>query len=580
MALSLLFHLLLFTVANKLPAFQNTKTPYVPPKKKALTLRSISESEILKKQTTKTKSDLSLKRNSQRLSASLKAHISKEIKTLVKPKDINLNNEKTLGQKTGIDSIKAPVKELPPNFYHINVKSPIKTQEAPKAKLGTPSGSLTIKQPARSIISQSNTGTPTDLSNQIAGQPRVSLRRSIPRISPPKINFEKKTTTQSGRDIKSPLSGQSSLKAPKAEPAQMENFLTITPYTYIDTIDQIGYFKLDLQVNHNANGMHPIDKDIFFIIDSSRSISRKKLTEFVRGTLNSFSTLSANDRFNPVIFTVKATKGFDKFKEVSPESVKEARDFLSFFRILSGQTDVYNSIKPFVSDTVRENNRPIQIFLMTDGMSTVDDKKENPLLIKEITKDNNADISIFGFSCRENTNSFLMDFLAYRNRGDSLVLDQIENSNKDLTRYVSDRSEILVTDLMHRYSGSYPQDIFPKKLPHIYRNRTLSIYGTFNIYEESGLIQLLGRSSAGERQLIHKINFKKAKQGSSELAKNWAAQKIFHLIGQLTDNPSQEVLSEIYKLQQKFKVYIPYNLPKPQKALETPRDKRKGIKTQ
>ena len=88
---------------------------------------------------------------------------------------------------------------------------------------------------------------------------------------------------------------------------------------------------------------------------------------------------------------------------------------------------------------------------------------------------------------------------------------------------------------------------------HIFRNRTSTVYGSFELDEEAAMIQILGQSSTGSRQLIYKINFAEAQSASPELAKTWAAQKIFHLIGQLTDQPDQNILNEIYSLQQKLR---------------------------
>jgi hypothetical protein len=557
MVLSLLFHLLLFTVANKIPAFQEEATILpVTKKKKIVRLRSVKDNKLSAKQKPK-RLNLKLRKNPSRLSAALNPTLSKNTQKTIKPIKPNPNDTKLLGSpNVPLQANSSSPKNLPPKFYHIEVKAPTKTSSAEnKRNVHTPQ--LTIKAPSINVQSGSSTNQ-----SKPQSKPQVSLRRSLPRITPSAINFKRPSITSSSRKINSPIKNIKALGGNNKAPIQMENFLNITPYIFVDTIDQMGYFKLELRINQSASGLHPIEKDTYFIIDSSRSITRKQLTEFVRGTINSFSSLNAKDRFNPVIFTTKATKAFPEFKEVSPESIKEARDFLSFFRIFSGRTDIYNSILPFINNTNRENNRPLQVFLMTDGVSTVEQSKESSQIIREITSNNKADISIFGFSCGDQNNSFLIDFLTFRNRGDSLIVDQVEKASTNLTRYITDRSEIIVTDLVSRYNGSYNQDIFPKKLPHLYRNRPLTIYGKFNVNDKTSVIQLLGKSSSGERQLVYKINFEEARQASPELAKTWAAQKIFHLIGQLTDTPDQKIITEIHSLQQRFKVYIPYTLPK------------------
>lgn len=562
-ALSVVFHLVLFTLANRLPAFQQTAiSSKEPPKRKTVKLRSYKLKELEKNKSTRLKNALKIKNSSEQLSAALKAIQPKLQTPQLKTKTLSQSPQQLAKHELKSPNLNEAAQKLPESFYHIEIKNPVKTSDL-KSGPSLESKKLKIKAPSSQIRQATLASSANALSG---GAPQVGIRRSIPKISLPKINFKKPSNLYTGRKLSSPKKDTLPDKIVQDVPGQMEHFLNIQPHVYIDDLEQKGYFKLELQINDNARGLNPIDKDTYFIIDTSRSIVNKQLEQFIAGTLDGLSTLGSNDGFNTVIFTVEGQKAFQSFQKISPEAIKTSKDFLSFYRFLGGQTDIYNSIKPYVHDAKRINNRPQQIFLMTDGVSTATQSPENSEIIKEITNGNNADISIFSFATGKHTNSFLVDFLTYRNRGDSLIIEEIEDSAKELTKFIDERAEIIVTDLSHRYNGSSEDDVFPKKLPHLYRNRTLSVFGTFELDEEDAMIQILGQSSTGSRQLIYKINFADARSASPELAKSWAAQKIFHLIGQLTDNPDEKVINEIYKLQQKFKVYVPYALPKAKKS--------------
>ena len=158
-----------------------------------------------------------------------------------------------------------------------------------------------------------------------------------------------------------------------------------------------------------------------------------------------------------------------------------------------------------------------------------------------------------------------MGFLAYRNRGSSLIVDNVSEAGKKLEAYITEHSKIIASNLTYKYMGRNKKDLFPQKLPHLYQNKPLSLFGTFRLNEEESIIQILGNCTEGQKQLIYKINYAKAPRASRELAKEWADQKIFHLIGEFTDNPSLETLTEIRQLKQKFQTYIPFELPKLQK---------------
>ena len=556
--LSVVFHLMLFALAHRLPAFQQTTiSNKQPPNRKPVKLSSHKLDELENRKAARLKNTLKIKNSSEQLSAALKA-LQPKLKTPeVKPQPFSQNPQSLAKHDSKRLDLNSSAQKLPESFYHIEIKNPIKTSnlvngpsfEGKKLKIKAPSTQIQQSTLAASYGSTS-------------GAPQVGVRRSIPKISLPKIDFKKPTDIYKSRKLSSPEKDTLPDKVVQNVPGQMEHFLNIQPHVYIDNLEQKGYFKLEFKINENARGLNPIDKDIYFIIDTSRSIVNKQLEQFISGTLNGLNTLGSNDGFNTVIFTTDAQKAFQSFQKISPEAIKISKEFLSFYRFLGGQTDIYNSIKPYIHDAKRVENRPQQIFLMTDGVSTASQSLKNSEIIKEITNGNNADISIFSFATGKHTNSFLIDFLTYRNRGDSLIIQEIEDSGKQLTEFIDDRAEIIVTDLSHRYNGSSTEDVFPKKLPHLYRNRTLAIFGTFELDEEDAMIQILGQSSTGSRQLIYKINFAEARSASPELAKSWAAQKIFHLIGQLTDNPDEKLINEIYRLQQKFKVYIPYALPK------------------
>jgi len=349
----------------------------------------------------------------------------------------------------------------------------------------------------------------------------------------------------------------------------MEHFLTIEPHVYIDNENNLGYFRLDLKVNENANGLNPVPKDVYFMLDASLSISSNQLKQFTNGVSKGLQSLNPQDRFDIVVFSTKAHAYFKRFAQVRPTNIEKARGYLERTRTY-GKTDVYNSIKPYINDVIRENGRPIQLFLMTDGVSTVSESMENSALIQKITKNNRADVSVFGFSCGKDINSFLLDFLTFKNRGGSLIYREVDNASRHLSKYIKDRSEIIVTDLNYKFMGEQ-NNIFPKKLPHLYRKHTLSIFGTFNPEKEESLIQVLGNSSGGSRQLIYKLKYNEATQADSTLAKHWASQKIFHLIGKLNERENADdgkwteeektAIREIYKLKAQFKVYIPYKLP-------------------
>ena len=555
-AMSLLLHFLLFFAAKKLPAFEDVK-----PKEAKLSPRKpikLSTFKFKKRPEKKTvpKFNINLKESPTKLAEILNKNNPGEIK------DHNIELKKGKPTKK-IDSIlgnapnfklATPSKELPPNIYHLDVaNSNLKLPDTGSKGLQNRLPEMQLKSPSKgNPLASGLKGGPS--SSNSSTSPQISFRRSLPSITPPDLKFRGGRANNPGRSIGSPGFTDSSKKSDKDETKELESFLNIRPFIYIDRSDDTGYFRLDLTLNAKARGLEPQPKDVFFIVDTSKSISSDQLQEFKDGISAGIKSLAPNDRFEIVDFDTKSQTLFNSFKTPNAESLGKAQDFIDGFSS-GGLTDVFGSLRPFV-DTTRKYDRPLMLYLLTDGVSTVKESMQNSPLIKEITSVNKGMISIFGFSCGDNINSFLIDFLTYRNRGDSLIINGTDGAGPQLGQYINNRSEIIVSDLNYRYMGENKKDVFPKILPHMYRKRTLSLFGTFKLDEKETMVQMTGNSSSGKRQLIYRFRYNEAERANRELAKSWAAQKIFHLIGKLTERPDAKTVMEIRQLQQKFEVYI------------------------
>ena len=319
-----------------------------------------------------------------------------------------------------------------------------------------------------------------------------------------------------------------------------------------------GTFRVNIAPNPKSDLLHPISKDVLFLIDSSTSISPRKLEHFKAAVLESLQYLNRQDRFNVVTFKDRPHKLFQRYTQVADRTLDQARTFLRSM-VRGGMTDVYGGLAPFVGTTERATERPLIIFLMTDGKSTVKNKLDNETIIRQIVRINQAHVSIYTFSAGESANRFLLDFLAYSNRGASLHEEQLKDFKGLLVRFINEHSDLIVADLEYQLSGGTEGTIYPRNLPHLYRGETLSVYGRFPAGAEEIAIQIVGKDAHGRlEELIYRGNIRKALQSEVNLSLDWAAQKIFHLISKRTLSPSKEINDEIRRLARRYKLYVPY----------------------
>jgi Mg-chelatase subunit ChlD len=370
---------------------------------------------------------------------------------------------------------------------------------------------------------------------------------------PDDMTTAKLTPTTDLPEIPTATAGDSTRERPES----IDELVTFRMAVY-RAEDNSGFFRIDIAPNPRSDRLRAIPKDVLFLIDRSNSITPPKLAVFKETVANALAYLNPRDRFNVVSFYREAEGLFDGYVPVNKDNLNQAARYVRNL-IRGGLTDVYAGIAPFVGEDKDHPDRPLTVFLFTDGQSTVEDKLDNETLIRKVVAINRHNVSIYATSCGENANRFLLDLLAYSNRGLPLHRDRLEDFQASIARLVSAHSDIIVADIDYNITGGLGGEIYPRKLPHLYRGDTLSVYGQFPSGTREIAIQLTGYSADGQlSDLVYRADVRRAAPAGSELAYDWVAQKIFHLIVQNTLNPSPAITSELQYLKKKYKLEIPY----------------------
>ncbi|MFA6292411.1 MAG: VWA domain-containing protein, partial [Victivallales bacterium] len=188
--------------------------------------------------------------------------------------------------------------------------------------------------------------------------------------------------------------------------------------------DGSGFFRIDITPRKKISSLKPFRKDIVFCIDSSGSISKGKLDEFREGVLKSIKKAPPDDRFEIISFKHKAFPLFGELRAPTPENIRLASEFLSKLQ-RSGSTNIYSAVEPFVNEKFKTPDRPLLLFLASDGNVNTGEVFDSRALVNEISNKNHDNASIFTFSSGRDKNSFLLDLLSYRNRGESFSAREV-----------------------------------------------------------------------------------------------------------------------------------------------------------
>ena len=337
----------------------------------------------------------------------------------------------------------------------------------------------------------------------------------------------------------------------------MDDLLDIKIDTYVPEGSQKGFFKLQIVPKEGANVV-TLPKDVTFVIDASNSIIQYKLNGTAKGAKSMVGMLRPEDHFNIVVFRDSPTKFQPASVTATPENKEAAYRFLSNLES-RGQTDVYGAMRSVIETAPRTGIPGVVVFL-SDGRPTTG-LRDARTIINEVTAENNERNSIFAYGAGNTVDRYLLDLLAYRNKGEARVIPSLDNVDRELAGFFSRLSDPILADPRADYGQIDDTDVFPKEIPDFYKGRAVTVYGRYdpkNMREFS--VRLTGMAQAKKKEVIFKADLKNAQKGDAEIARNWAFERIYFLIGEICRaGEKPELLNELRELSRTYNIKTSYS---------------------
>ena len=222
---------------------------------------------------------------------------------------------------------------------------------------------------------------------------------------------------------------------------------------------------------------------------------------------------------------------------------------------IAEKTDAFEVL----AKTIEKKNKltPAYVILLSDGRPTkgVTNSRE---VINKISSINKGKKAIFTLSGGLRVNRYLLDFIAYKNRGWSEFASRTNKISDQVVNLYQKVDDPIIMNLRYYISGLDQKETFPTILPDFFRHAEFTLYGKFDEEKEFAM-QLLGDVEGKPREYILRSDFKEAYQGDEEIARNWAFNKLFDLISQLKyDQDNKALLAQIAELSKKFDLQNPY----------------------
>lgn len=335
----------------------------------------------------------------------------------------------------------------------------------------------------------------------------------------------------------------------------LDDLLTVQLLTYHRTRQEQGYFQLVIEPKRDRRDFRIIPKDMVFVVDSSKSITQRKLDAYVEGVKRCLRSLHPQDRFNVVEFK-DFTNRFspDDVLPATPEAIARAEEFLSGL-LSEGGTNVYRSLTELVTQRPTPG-RPRIILLVSDGRPTAGVRTDSDI-INQVTQLNSLKTSVFTFAGGEKINTSLLDLLSYRNRGARMFERDDAKIADTLAAFFDTFNSPILLNPRFNFGSIDTTEIYPKVLSDLYLNGRLEMYGRFRSEDEFSM-QLLGEADGVTKEYVLQQTFTGLDNGDETVARMWAFRKVYDLVGLMVQEGGEATLAEIQKLSAEYKLDTPY----------------------
>ncbi len=365
-------------------------------------------------------------------------------------------------------------------------------------------------------------------------------------LNPPEKSVPLTTPSPTGNGQQQPL-------------RSLQDDFAVSISIYRDHHAGCGYFELSIAAKSNVDLLAPHSQDWLFLIDASSSISYHQYVEFCKGIKVAMNILTPADRFNIITFRVHHEDAFPHLVAPTTANILAAENFLHSHRPL-GKTAIDAALLTSLIGAENEHQqRSCHLFFFSDGHATSGSALEDNVLIRQITRENSARVSISTFSCSADTNLYFMDFLAYLNRGVSIHQKAVERSYISIASYFQSLRELVLADPICIIAGASVDEVFPKRLPHLYHGRPVYLTGRYPTATRTLSIRLQGRDKNGRQQQWGTIlHLNSIAESTPSVATRWAAQNICTLLSARDPQNSAMIERDIAALARKYQVIIPY----------------------
>lgn len=328
------------------------------------------------------------------------------------------------------------------------------------------------------------------------------------------------------------------------------------PRTGIDLITsrqagEDGYFMMTLtagtELEAATGGM-----DYVFVVDISGSMAAQgKLTQS-RNTVAAFlDALGPDDRFEVLTFSTVPTLHFNSLTSATDDARNSAREFLDSQRARGGTV-----LRPALQTAwkYRDNDRALNVVLLSDGMTEQREQSELVRLIKEAP----AGIRVFCVGIGNEVNRPLLKQIAESAGGLAAFVSQDDDFERQAKSFRRRLTRPAATDVKIQIDNADVFDVTPEVLPNLFYGAPLRIFGRYKNPGKASVsisASVLGQSSSQTVEVM----FPEKNDQNPEIERMWAFEQVQRKMDEVRRNgETPQLAADIVALCEGYSIVSEY----------------------
>ncbi|MGA2541514.1 MAG: VIT and VWA domain-containing protein [Verrucomicrobiota bacterium] len=318
-----------------------------------------------------------------------------------------------------------------------------------------------------------------------------------------------------------------------------------------------GYFLLLASPGMDAKDRQVVLKDVVFVLDTSGSMSGKKITQAKKALEFCVENLNDGDHFELVRFSTEVEPLFDRLVPASPANRAKAQDFIKDLRA-DGATAIDEALHKALSLRPADSARPFVIIFLTDGMPTIGVTDEDQIL-SNVRQNDTGRTRIFCFGIGTDVNTHLLDKLTEQSRGSSQYVLPEEDIEVKVSSFFAKIKEPVLANPTLQFTGDIrATKLYPSSLPDLFKGEQLVLAGRYSGHGNSA-VMIEGMVNGATRKFTYEVKFPDESSDHEFIPRLWATRRVGYLLDEIRlHGENAELRDEVTALARKYGIVTPY----------------------